>query len=294
MVFRGDHRLDLTSKRFEVAASLMNLERRIASFVDALAHAKSLITLDGHSAAGANRRACEAYAAIDYQTHEDEEASVVCLGVIGTTADILRKAQAVNKAKEEFKALCAPLHRVQVRIPVKGENSPTRAVSAMRVILRNIQRSDLNLLAGYRKIPILGAPPATVTYTRANTRSVYRKSIDEVADLLQNLNSPAAIADRERLESLDRRVTHLALVKERYQNIRANVLYARLDAKGRGRIQIAAELPLIYATGRRVSAPDVHFPHTDTSPNPKRVRESKLEGLPFLASLPIHRYRAVD
>jgi adenylate kinase len=51
-----------------------------------------------------------------------------------------------------------------------------------------------------------------VTYTRANTRSVYRKSVDEVADLLQNLNSPAAMADRERLASLDRRITHLALV----------------------------------------------------------------------------------
>jgi hypothetical protein len=62
--------------------------------------------------------------------------------------------------------------------------------------------------------------------------------------MLQNLHSPAAIADRDLLASLDRRVTHLALVKDRYQNIRANVLYARLDSKGRGRIQISAELPL--------------------------------------------------
>lgn len=35
------------------------------------------------------------------------------------------------------------------------------------MILRNIQRSDLNLLAAYRKIPILGAAPTTITYTRA-------------------------------------------------------------------------------------------------------------------------------
>jgi hypothetical protein len=104
------------------------------------------------------------------------------------------------------------------------------------VILRNIQRSDLNLLAAYRKIPILDAPPASVTYTRANTRTVYRKAVEEIAEMLQNLHSPAAIADRDLLASLDRRVTHLALVKDRYQNIRANVLYARLDSKGRGRI----------------------------------------------------------
>ena len=55
------------------------------------------------------------------------------------------------------------LHHIQVRIPVKGEKTATEAMSAMRVILRNIQRSDLNLLAAYRKIPILNAPPAPVT-----------------------------------------------------------------------------------------------------------------------------------
>jgi hypothetical protein len=33
-----------------------------------------------------------------------------------------------------------------------------------------------------------------------------------------------------------------------------------LDPKGRGRIQISAELPLIYATGRRTEPPEVHFP----------------------------------
>jgi hypothetical protein len=54
-----------------------------------------------------------------------------------------------------------------------------------------------------------------VTYTRANTRAVHRKSAEEIAEMLQNLNSPAAILDRERLATLDRRVTHLALVKER-------------------------------------------------------------------------------
>jgi hypothetical protein len=58
---------------------------------------------------------------------------------------------------------------------------------------------------------------------------VYRKTAEEIAEMLQILNSPAAIADREQLAALDRRVTHLALVKDRYQNIRANILYARLD-----------------------------------------------------------------
>ncbi len=142
----------------------------------------------------------------------------------------------------------------------------------------------------------MGAPPASVTYTRANTRSVYRKTVDEIAEMLANLNSPAAIADRERLAALDRRVTHLALVKERYENIRANVLYARLDPKGRGRVQIAAELPLIYATGRRTEPPEVHFPtETGNDNNPRRTRESKLEAAPFLYALPVvYRYNSMS
>jgi hypothetical protein len=56
---------------------------------------------------------------------------------------------------------------------------------------------------------------------------VYRKIIDEIVDMLSNIASPAAIADRDRLNTLPRGQTHLALA--RYQNIRANVLYAPLD-----------------------------------------------------------------
>jgi hypothetical protein len=83
------------------------------------------------------------------------------------------------------------------------------------------------------------------------------------------------------------------LVKERYQNIRANVLYARLDPKGRGRIQIAAELPLMYATGRRSQPPEIRFPtNADDSTIPRRTRESKIEPCAYLGSLPVYRYTA--
>jgi hypothetical protein len=33
-------------------------------------------------------------------------------------------------------------------------------------------------------IPILGAPPVSVTYTRARTGAVYRKTIDELYQML--------------------------------------------------------------------------------------------------------------
>ena len=287
--------MDLTTHRQEIAKGLIALESAIERLVDALSHGSFPAQVaDATSARSAVRRICEAYATINYKMDDEVNESPVCLGIIGVNADAVKKAQTVNTAKANFKNLCAPLQGIRVRIPVKGESSPTKAIPAIRVILRNIQRSDLNLLAAYRKIPILDVPPKSVTYTRANTRAVYRKSVEEIAAMLENLSSPAAIADRELLATLGRGVTHLAWVKNRYQNIRANVLYARLDSSGRGRIQISAELPLIYATGRRAEPAEVNFPSEAQAKNPTRVRKSKIETEPLLLSLPVYRYENDD
>jgi hypothetical protein len=291
--------VDLTPHRQEIAHKLKALEAAIQRLVDALSQHSFPAQIQDATTSSAVRKICAAYSTIDYGMKDEINESLVCLGIIGVNADTIKKAAAVNAAKLKLKDACTPLQGIRVKIPVKGEEGPTKAIPAIRVILRNIQRSDLNLLSAYRKIPILDAPPATVTYTRANTRAVYRKSVEDIVEVLANMNSPAATADREKLATLDRRVTHLALVKERYQNIRANILYARLDPKGRGRIQISAELPLIYATGarrgRRTESPEVRFPADaaagdDDAKQPTRIRRSILESEPFLRSLPVYRY----
>lgn len=286
--------MDLFIHHQEVAQGLSALEASIARLTEVLAH--SVVSIELETASDDRspiRRVCEAYSAIDYGMEDEVGTSVVCLGVLGVSTEILRRAEAVNVAKAEFKAICTPLQGIRIRIPVKGAASPTKAIPALRVVLRNIQRSDVNLLAAYRKIPILDAPPASVTYTRANTRAVYRKSIEEIGAILNHREGPAAMADRARLDTLDRRETHLALVKARYQNIRANVLYAHLDPRGRGRIQISAELPLLYAKGRRAQLPEVRFPVPAEITSP-RARQPKMETVPFLRSIPVYRYARVS
>jgi hypothetical protein len=285
--------VDLSPHRQEIAKGLLALEAAIERLVDALSHGSFAAQVENATTErSAIRRVCDAYSTIDYGMEDDVNESLVCLGVIGVNTDTIKRAEAVNAAKTRFKDACTPLQGIRVRIPVKGQSSPTKAVPAIRVVLRNVQRSDLNLLAAYRKIPILAAPPVIVTYSRAHTRAVYRHTVDEIAEKLSNINSAAAIADRERLTALAPSVTHLALVKNRYQNVRANVRYSRLDTRGRGRIQISAELPLIYATGRRTEPPKVYFP--DDVPviaRPKRrPPPSKLQAEPFLRSLPVYRY----
>lgn len=63
----------------------------------------------------------------------------------------------------------------------------------------------------------------------------------------------------------------------------------------RFRIPVKGEISptLIYATGRRAEAPEVHFPvDIESEDKPQRIRQSKLEPEGFLRSLPVYRYIA--
>lgn len=285
--------MDLTPHRQQVARALHLLEAAIQRLVDALAHRPAWISTEcAHDEPTAVREICAAYSTIDYAMEDEVGSSIVCLGVAGVSGDVLKRAAAVNTAKAAFRALCTPLQHIRMRVPVKGNDGPTKAIPVIRVILRNIQRSDLNLLAAYRKIPILGAPPASISYTRARTRAVYRKSIDEIYRMLELLEGPAAGADRARLSTLGPKEKFLAVAKAHYDNIRANITFSRLDSRGRGRVQLAAELPLLYSAGRRPTPPVVSYPTSieELAKQPRRVREPSLEPEPFLQSIPAYRY----
>ena len=290
--------MDLALHQQQIAHALGLLERRLEQFVGALAHADVWIAIDASTIASDAahtvtatpiRRACEAYSAIDYGMEDAVGYVVNCLGAIGARSDILRIAESVNAAKLKFREICTPLQGLRTRVPVKGE-AGTKAIPVIRALLRSLQRSDLNLLAAYRKIPVLDATPETITFVRAQTRAVYRKTVEQIESLLEGRSGRDAIADRARLAALPRRETHLALVKAHYQNIRANVLYAHLDARGRGRVQVAAELPLLYPRGRRAAPPQVRFLPPADADQPRRERQSKLEPQPFLESVPAYRY----
>jgi hypothetical protein len=290
-----DTPMDLTQHRQDVAHALHQVEAAIQRLVDALAHRSAWVSAeDAQSDREAMQRICAAYSTIDYGMEDEIGSSVVCLGVAGVTTDVLKRAAAVNTAKAAFRTLCTPLNQMRMRVPVKGEDGPTKAIPVIRVILRNIQRSDLNLLAAYRKIPILGAPPATITYTRARTRAVYRKSLDELYQMLALMEGATAATDRARLDTLRPDEKCLGVTKAHYDNIRANITYARLDSRGRGRVQLAAELPLLYTAGRWPTPPAVKYPapEDDATDHPRRTRQSELEPEPFLRSIAAYRYRS--
>ena len=278
------------SARLAVAASLRALERSLADLSEALLHRPAWASAPPGIATPALQVACDAYTAIDLGPQDAPNQSVVALGVVGVDRDCLRLAERVNECKAALREVCAPLQRVRRRVPVKGGG--TESIPVVRAMLRSIQRSEVNLLAAYRRLPILGAQPQSIAYTRAKTRAVYRKTIGEIGDLLQTNDSPAAIRDRARLAGLRASETHLALVRDHYENIRANVVYAGLDRRGRGRIMISAELPILYLQRTGSEPPRISYPEpagSEAKP-PRKPRQSKIEPDPWLESLPVHRY----
>ena len=275
--------------------ALRSLERRLEQLVDAIAHGVARVsTRKGGSAAAQLRQVCDAYATIDLEMEDEPNQSVVCLGVIGVSRDIVRLAEAVNDAKARLKRTCVPLQCRRVRVPIRDPEGlvRTKALPLTRVILRSLQRSDLNLLAAYRKIPILAVNPAKIVYTEALTQSVYRKSRADILDMLENSGQPGAAEDRARVRAT--RDRWFALVRDHYANFRANVWFEGLDRRGRGRVQMAAELPLMFALKERGTWPEIAYPEArdGSAPGePARARAGRVDSVPFLTTVTISRYR---
>jgi hypothetical protein len=79
-------------------------------------------------ATAALEQICTAYASIGYATEDHADFSIVCMGVAGVSADALKCAEAVNTAKAALRGICAPLQRINMRVPVKGDDGPTKAI----------------------------------------------------------------------------------------------------------------------------------------------------------------------
>jgi hypothetical protein len=283
-----------------IAAALRELERRLDLLVLALSHESAPVSVEGaRTDAEARRRVCDAWATIDYAPDDQANESPVCLGVIGGSAAVIDRAEAVNSAKNQLREHCKAISHLRVRVPVKDGKGGrvVKSLPLVRVILRELQRSDLSLLAAYRQIPILTGRVKRVAYTRARTRAVYRKDRAAITLLLQGQDRPGTDDDLARLKRLPASETHLALVKEHYANVRANVWFHGLDARSRGRVLVSAELPLLYPLGRSKEIPEIKYPPKEKEgaeegarPEP-RQRIGKLEAEPCLATLPVYRYR---
>jgi len=290
-------KVDLAGTTGIVIAALRELERELERFVQALAHGSTLVSLDPRFATPHPvETVCEAFSTIDYGIDDDLNASVRCVGVACAARAAVEQGERLNVAKERLQRICAPLqrHRMRIRIRNADGEDVVRMTSVVRVILRQIGRAQLNLRSAYRRVPILGAQPARIAFTRTLTRRVRRLTREALFERLEFSGKPGAAEDRERLRAAPD--SHFALADPHIPNVRANVWYQARDARNRDCVQISAELPIIYRCGRSPTLPAISFPDSAdwarAADGPRRPRTTKLEPDAFLRTLPVFRYRA--
>ena len=109
------------SHNLAIAAALRELERRARLFVQALSHESAPVSAEAaRTEREARRLVCEAYATIDYAPDDQVNESPVCLGVIGGSAAVIDRAEAVNAAKDQLRERCTAIRHLRVRVPGQG------------------------------------------------------------------------------------------------------------------------------------------------------------------------------
>jgi hypothetical protein len=277
-----------------VAEALRRLERSLAALVDDLSHADTEVNVAGvRNPATALGRVCDAYLGIDNTDDDASGAAQAVLGVVGAPAHVIARAREVNEAKAALKQCCGPLQERRISSVVKDEDGRdiVKPMPLVRLILRDVGRPRLNLLAAYRKIQVLEKRPKKVGYVKARTRSVYRRTREELLALLDESSRLGAEEDRARLRKLPRDEGTLVWVEPYQENTRANVTYATGDGRGRVRLQITAQLPVLYPLGRSKVLPEVEFPiDGPRRSEAARRRPARIEEEAYLTTMPVHRY----
>lgn len=285
---------ELEGHKRAVAERLRALERALERFAEALSHADRLevVVNGGPGRREGLRQVADAYLTIEHVTDADEPPPPAVMGVVGVPREVRQRAERVNAAKDALKAYCKQLGDEKKAVSVKneeGKDAPT-LMPVMRLILRDLGRPRLNLLAAYRRIPILEKPPVRVSYVKATTQAVYCLSKEAVLELLERSNKPGVEEDRARIQKLPRH-TELALVRKPYENLRANIRLSSANKQNKIRIQVRAELPLLYQLpARGGERPEVSYGGGPGRVGGRRERPRYLEPEPYLSTQPIHLY----
>ncbi len=262
-----------------IAERLRSLERLLAAFGSTLAQEATpavvfnpvteqdvedapVLRYDELDAGRSRETAVVAYTQLDYGMRDRVNRSIRCYGALGVPRRIINDARVINRAKSELKDAFRAIAGKRVRTTVKDElsNDTVTVKELSNVILRQLQRSSLNLLAAYREIRALDETPQSIHFMQTLTRSVPRKTAAALLMQLRGRDDALAIADRERLKALPPN-EYLVSPKAPYPRMRAHVFGRKLDADGKpARRIVLAEVPVLYPINKRTRPPDLIKP----------------------------------
>ena len=246
--------------------------------------------------------AAAAFGELEHQGDEKDSRSVRCYGAIGVPMRLIREAEKVNLVKDEFREALKPLAGRTMRALVrnaKGTAEP-RTRDLATVMMRRIQSARVNLLAAYRHIPVYNEQVQTLAFYHVRSRSVEKKTAEQLIDMLASKHYAFAHSDIVQLrkipsdEPLSRR-------KEDYGRISVRVKAARRyrhEETGRLRAvtdTMPAELPFLYPTHTSWADPEIKLPSFKRYENkpgqPRKGRRKELEPEPYIRSMAFHRKR---
>ena len=244
---------------------------------------------DGHwrtdRAAHCVHRIADALRRITYDDEQAPNRSHVLPGALGVPLTLIDHLRTINTLKHSLKAACAPLHEYRFRIPVPAPTGPPRIERRQLVtlILRRLDRADLNLLAAYREIPFVDEPIRALHHTVTHAQSIPRATARALIEILEDNPSARALQDLSRLRLLPPD-EHLVSPKARYRRLRAHA-YPLHGPHPTHRLY--ADLPVLFLVTARASRPLLRPPPRRAAP--ARRADPHIEDTPVVETLRYYR-----
>ena len=237
--------------------------------------------------------AVQALCAIEYEEAAQRvNRSVRFLGALGAGEVLHEQAVRINLAKRDLQSAMAPLSGRMARVAADGHGAAGPEVAYRQlasIVLSQLQRPRVNLLAAYRALPIISEEVDEIRFVTVRTRSVPRATVAEVRARIGNEPSAAAREDLERLSALPPD-EYLVAPKAYYDRIRAHVYLRRLGSGARRAMRVCcAELPVLFPMTARRLEPTIRAPAP-----PRATRgspPSRIEPAAIVESLGYYRMR---
>ena len=206
-------------------------------------------------------------------------------GALGVPHPLLDQVHTVNALKARLKAVCVPLHRYRFPAPVRYPDGTERIVKRQltTLILARLDRSDVNLLAAYRQIPVIPTIVRSLTHTHYFAQSVPRATVRSLIEQLEIQPSPLALQDLSRLRLLDPR-EHLVSPKARYARLRARASHPHTPRRD---TYVYADLPVLFLVTARSAPPVLHPPRAPA--RAESASDPRIEPDPVVHTLNYYR-----
>lgn len=248
----------------------------------------------------ARERAFNSLSQLEYLPLQAPREIIICAGFLGassTTLDIVRK---LNHAKQEFKKAILGLKAQKISLHDDTLNShfndayphPQRD-SEISKILKKSGLARLHLKQCYRKIPILEAPPISIRWTWAHTRSIKRITVAQAFEKLSQRgkkNQELGIQlQLKKLATLSQN-TPLAIVQELAPHLRTNIVLNNPDGD-KTRLMIKGSVPIFYPADLNTPLPLFKPPSLKCDKHNREIRSDvQLDPVPLLPSIRAHQY----